>query len=309
MPIADSADSHALDAVVVGGSAFGRLHVRELLQGGIRRLGIVGRSAESAAATAAALGATHKSDIRALADLDAALAARPRIVTVCTPPQTHLAFLDVLAAHPAYVFCEKPMFWDPRLSPDDAQARAKALFERFDGRLLVNHLNTLFGDKLRLAGHAPRQRFAMRFRAARAGDIREFAADVMPHAASVLIALLGAGSAARIDARFSKTGFEAAFDWNGCACTVAFARADAPSAMEIACDARVWTRVQTPRADGSMDVSLTSPGLAALVVPNPLRHRFARFLDASDGGTRFDGAAAEACAVVRASYELLKAAP
>ncbi len=298
----------AVDAVVVGASSFGRLHVRELAVAGRTRIGIVGRSSESAAATVEKLGGIASARLIAFPNLDAALDARPPIFTICTPPQTHLEFLDRLATSGAHVFCEKPFFWDAALDPASAEARARDLFARFEGRLLVDHLNVVFGAALRAAGQMSKRRLDFAFAGARPSDGFEIGIDLLPHAVSVMCALLGDAQARHISVRKDMDAFRAEFDWGEVRVSFDLSRAPGPSVLEVACDGRKWTRRQALRADGSMDVWLEGEGAAPLPVENPLRRRFGSFVAGVANGRQEPAACEEACRTVRICYELLKAA-
>jgi predicted dehydrogenase len=109
----------ALRAVVVGTSFGGRVHVPALRAAGIEVAALVGRDEERTAARAAALGVgiatTRLSDA-----LDRAGDAT--LVTVATPPDSHVEpVLEAIAAG-AHVLCEKPF----ALTASDAAAMTAA---------------------------------------------------------------------------------------------------------------------------------------------------------------------------------------
>ena len=108
-----------MQAIVVGTSFGGRVHVPALRAAGFDVVALVGRNPERVAARAAELDVPH-----ALTDLADAVRqmAGPFVVTVSTPPDAH--FEPVLAAlrAGAHVLCEKPF----ALSTEEAGRMVRA---------------------------------------------------------------------------------------------------------------------------------------------------------------------------------------
>lgn len=101
-----------LQAIVVGTSFGGRVHVPALRAAGVRVASLVGRDPDRTAARARELGVEHATtDLAdALGRLDRS--AGPCVVTVATPPDAHVEpVLQALAAG-AHVLCEKPFALD-----------------------------------------------------------------------------------------------------------------------------------------------------------------------------------------------------
>jgi predicted dehydrogenase len=111
-----------LQAIVVGTAFGGRVHVPALRAAGFDVVALVGRDAARTAARAEELGVP-----RGVTDLGDALSlvTDPFVVTVATPPDSHVEpVLSALAAG-AHVLCEKPF----ALSSADAQQMVEAAAE------------------------------------------------------------------------------------------------------------------------------------------------------------------------------------
>lgn len=130
--------STPLTAVVVGAGDMGARHARHWAAAGARVLAVVDPDRTRAEAAAAA------TDARAEVDLDAALALRPDVVSVCTPTHLHAAVTRAALAAGAHVLCEKPAaltLADAFAMRDAARAAGRELrigfMRRFDPALPV----------------------------------------------------------------------------------------------------------------------------------------------------------------------------
>lgn len=102
----------ALRVGIIGAGFMGEVHARAAHAAGAEIVGIASRTLASAQATAAPLG------VPAFASLDELLAAKPDVVHVCTPNDTHAAISAQVVAAGVAVVCEKP------LAASSADARA-----------------------------------------------------------------------------------------------------------------------------------------------------------------------------------------
>ncbi len=93
----------ALRAVVVGTSFGGRVHVPALQAAGFDVVALVGRDAARTRARAETLGVAH-----ACSSLGDALALGVDVVTVSTPPDSHLELVLEAVEAGKHVLCEKP---------------------------------------------------------------------------------------------------------------------------------------------------------------------------------------------------------
>ncbi|HEX4019192.1 MAG TPA: Gfo/Idh/MocA family oxidoreductase [Frankiaceae bacterium] len=111
-----------MQAIVVGTAFGGRVHVPALRAAGIEVVALVGRDTARTAARAQQLGVPH-----GVTDLAAAveLVTGPFVVTVSTPPDSHVEPVLAALAAGAHVLCEKPF----ALSASDAERMVLAAQE------------------------------------------------------------------------------------------------------------------------------------------------------------------------------------
>ena len=74
--------------------------------------GIIGTSAQSSAETASTLANEYNINTRGYASLDNLLDEQKiDILAICSPPDTHLDYLEQALNNNLHVFCEKPLWW------------------------------------------------------------------------------------------------------------------------------------------------------------------------------------------------------
>lgn len=109
----------------------GEFVARELAAQGVEVCGIVGTRAESSTAARDALRSRYGIEARGYLDLPSALEAEaPRVVAICSPPETHLELLEQALAAGCHVYCEKPLVYDAARDAGEQQERAQAAIAR-----------------------------------------------------------------------------------------------------------------------------------------------------------------------------------
>jgi hypothetical protein len=177
---------------------------RDLVAAGAGIAGFVGTSAASLEAARRALAEDFGIEARGYLDLDALRAAEsPDALAILSPAESHGRWLDAALDARLHVLCEKPLLWDE----PDAPGHARRLARGFDAARLVLHENCQWPFTLpEFAALHPGalerpERFAMRLSPASTG--RRMLGDAMPHALSLLQALVPAGEARLEEIRFS----------------------------------------------------------------------------------------------------------
>jgi hypothetical protein len=172
---------------------------RDLVAAGARITGVVGTSAESAAAAGRELQASLGIEVRACRDLRDLLAREALdALVILSPSPTHETYLRAALDAGLHVLCEKPLVW----GGDGLARRAEALASGFERKGLLlrencqwPHVLSAYQELHGLPAGPPR-RFAMRLAPDSAGI--EMLGDALSHPLSVLQAL-APGSEPRVE--------------------------------------------------------------------------------------------------------------
>ena len=190
---------------------------RTLHQLGHRIAGVVGTSAESGADAVTTLKNHYAIETQAYTSVDQLLAHQPiDILAICSPPSTHLQYLQQALAHDLHVFCEKPLWWTPNHSNyEQVQAQLQALLDKARQKKCYIHVNTQWPYTLRdfyrlhpdALAIGKVEQFAMHLCPQSRG--LEMLVDAASHGLSMLYQLTGAGELTEIEmAKSADTDFE-----------------------------------------------------------------------------------------------------
>lgn len=211
---------------IIGASGIGRHHGNWWTLEGAELCAFSGTSGASVARTREALEALFGFQGTGYLDARAMLEAeRPDIVDVCSPPEFHAEHIRAALDAGCDVLCEKPLLYDPAMTPETMLDAARALTQmaRDKGRRLELCAQYAVGARLfaeLYAAHgksAPITRFTGRLEAPARGrgpnPVRVWV-DLSPHLISVALA---AFPGAAVDWQSLRTRFggyeaEAAFD-------------------------------------------------------------------------------------------------
>jgi hypothetical protein len=264
-------------AAIVGPSGIGAIHARELVACGCEQLDVVAASPQSAITAAARLQADLKVSVSPVPKVEDLAARDNHFVSICSPTHLHLEHLDALAKSRAFIFVEKPLFWDHALSPVAVEQTTQRLLDRHKNRLMVNQpLESLVSRLLELIG-APRQPSDLKFRYHTKGRNtgRDIAIDLLPHALSCIYVILRVRGdqktpISKIRSRASERGWILSLECGTSACEFDLVNDPAltESSLEIEVDGRMVRRRQQILS-GIAEVALERDGKIH-PIPNPM---------------------------------------
>lgn len=195
----------SLRAAVAGASGIGKHHAKWLQTLGAEVVAVVGSTAATAAATAAALKEQFGFETAPYASLPAMLEHEdPDLLHICTPPELHHRHVLEAAAHRCHLLCEKPLTWDDTQTPETLVAQAREMVARTErpGRLTATNLQY---TAVPAAYYAvceqakvdldPPRRFFMHMDSRRERNVYEVIwRELSPHCLSVMMAFCGPGT-------------------------------------------------------------------------------------------------------------------
>lgn len=190
-----------LRAAIVGASGIGKHHAKWIEALGGQVVAIVGSSAVTASATAAALDDQLRIKARPYHDIEQMLAEEdPDLVHVCTPPHLHYEHVMALAPHRCHVMCEKPLTWDDAKSATRLLDEARGMVNATDrpGRVTAVNLQYTAVPPAYYAAVGPKpdhiESFFMRLDSRRERNVYDIIwRELSPHCLSVLTASCGPG--------------------------------------------------------------------------------------------------------------------
>jgi predicted dehydrogenase len=199
---------------LLGASGIGRVHARIFRASGADIVAVLGSTPESAAAAAAELGP----GVEPFSEL-ARLLERPLdAVSICTPARLHHEQLLAAFDSGLPAFCEKPLFWTEGQDLTEVERKLEVLLAHPRRELFVNTSNAAFVDAVRDRLPASDQVRSFRFSFHTQGPWRgrDIAVDLLPHALSLLLRLLGQREPASVTQRTGETRHGLEFDYGGC---------------------------------------------------------------------------------------------
>lgn len=137
----------------------------------------------------------------------------PSCAVICSPPDTHLKYIKKCLKNNLFVFCEKPFFWSENIDTSiiDYELREINLLNKRS--IVVNHNNTSFIRKIRQENRLPKKINNFKFSFHTNGNHKGFGIgiDLLPHASSILIDLLGEKNILKLEKQVSKYNFNLNF--------------------------------------------------------------------------------------------------
>ena len=298
-------------SAVVGASGFGGVHVRELIKAGATSLRVVGRNAESTAATARKLATLHGTTSIVASTLEELVAEPADFVSICSPTEMHADHAAALLPAGSYIFVEKPFIWQSLATADDILTRSQRLLDLANGRLTVNQPTARLMEAILAVGLAKSRPRSFSMRSQTRGNYvgTDIAVDLLPHALSAILVLLGEAGAGLSIQDLSVVGgdnsWRAEFSLGALAVSLDFLQDPGAPGSELSfkIDGRPVRRGQR-EIQGGFEVFLESSG-EIHVIENPISVSIARAVDVCRAGGLYQDAVA-IHSVVRLMCQILK---
>ena len=239
-----------LRVAVLGVSGIGRVHARILHELGADVCAVLGSGEETSVAAAAELARDLGIQAAPFSSIERLLQEPLDAVSICTPP--HLHFTQMLRAFDRGlpVFCEKPLLHDERDLLADVEAKLARIETHPQRRVFVNTSNAAFIDVVRDRLPEPDriERFSLCFHTRGPWRGAAIAADLLPHALSLLVRLLGERDLKLVSSDSADHRYASGFRYGSCDVEVELVEAEkAESLLSFAVNGRQFRRVQEGR--------------------------------------------------------------
>lgn len=299
-------------AIVIGASGFGLVHVRELLACDVTVAGIVGSTVASAQRTAQNILSEYGVEVEAFSNIDEALALSPDIVTICSPTNMHLDHLKTLVPTGVAIFCEKPLFWNDKITPEYLDQKFDIL-NRHQPFIGINFSNLYYVRQAiaMMPELASATQFDFTFHTNGPHSHDLIGVDLLPHAIACLNEISPDGKVHNLKKSISRTSFKAEFKFsNTISCRFDLSEnKDGPKQFKFSLDDQEFVRT-SQIINGKYEASLqhsNSDTSARLI--DPSTSIFQDFVHCARHGKKFHPDLAAAERNLRTMAHLLEGSP
>ena len=178
---------------VLGAGNIGRVHLRILNKLGIEQPFFLSRTEESGIKTSEYLLSNYGVRSKHYSSFESLMSNDLDGVTICLPNELHYDYLVKLLDHGLPIFCEKPLFWNDHDSCNDISKKLQNISRFKEKTLLINTCNDYFIKELKKHENIsePIKSFRFNFFTNGLNRYKGIGVDLLPHALSLLIELLG----------------------------------------------------------------------------------------------------------------------
>tara|TARA_A100001015_G_scaffold21172_1_gene24115 strand:- start:1135 stop:2004 length:870 start_codon:yes stop_codon:yes gene_type:complete len=140
---------------------------------------------------------------------------RPKSVTICSPPETHLKYIKESLKYNLFIFCEKPFFWFRNINKNKINLEFTKIKKLNRKKIIVNHSSVCFIEKIKNKNRLPKiiKYFKFSFFTNGIHEDHEIGVDLVPHASSIIIDLLGERNILNLKRKVSKSDYILNFNY------------------------------------------------------------------------------------------------
>ncbi|MDA7695782.1 Gfo/Idh/MocA family oxidoreductase [Gammaproteobacteria bacterium] len=178
---------------VLGVGVIGKVHIKILNKLGIKEPYFLSRTEESGKKTSDYLYNSYGIRSKYYSSLESLISNGLDGAIICLPSEFHYEYLIKLFNHKIPVFCEKPLFWNNCDTYYDVKLKLREISNYKEKILLINTCNNYFIKELKKHENLIEPIKSFRFNFFTNGSNRHvnIGVDLLPHALSLLIELLG----------------------------------------------------------------------------------------------------------------------
>lgn len=202
-----------INYALIGASGIGSVHARILKKNKIFISSILGSSEKSSLSTTNNLNQIHKMDAKPFYNIDDLLeSSSVNTASLCVPNEMHFFYLKKLLNHKINILCEKPLFWNSKLSKKDFLKGLEFLREHKNRSLFVNTSSKFYISQIKR--YKSIKTFEFNFHTNGTNTYSNIGVDLMPHGLAMLLELVGRGEISLFEKKVTKTEFSASFFYN-----------------------------------------------------------------------------------------------
>ena len=272
-----------LQIAILGASGIGKFHARNFNNLGQNVCAILGSSATSSIETSNILHKEYGIEAEPFYELSSLLKkSKLDAISICTPTPLHHSQLIEILDNNIPIFCEKPLFWDTNLSLQQFQKQLDQILSYKNRAIYVNTSNATLIEALSpsLDPSNTINRFNFKFHTNGNAQYFDIAIDLLPHAISMLIELIGIEEISSVQEKVNIDNYQCHFQYGGC--TVNFSLSEnksSPQKLQFKIEEKEYIRIQK-RDSHNYKIYLKDIGSGDIQeISDPLFIYISRFLE------------------------------
>ena len=123
---------------IIGARGIGKIYLREILNLGVKKIFLLGRSYKNTLKIKSELDKSLSSRIIACKSLKELKRRKPDFVCICAPTDTHLGFIEEFLKTKTKLLVEKPLFDLGKLSLQEVQSKINLVLNNYSNKLITN---------------------------------------------------------------------------------------------------------------------------------------------------------------------------
>jgi hypothetical protein len=275
---------------ILGARGIGQVHARLFQKSGADVCAILGSTMQSAQQVATLLHQSLGLSPKPFDSLGTLIEkTQPNALSICTPAEFH--FKQILTAFDRGlpVFCEKPMFWEKKITQEILENQINLLSKHPDRCLFLNTSNAYFMENVIQKTGRPStiKSFSFKFHTQGPHRGKAIAEDLLPHGFSLLIGLLGYGEITSLSKKAEPNSYQCQFNYKDCKVSFEFREEkDGPKHLAFSINDREFTRGQ--EGEGETYRVYLKDGWTGkkIKVKDPFQIYISRFLSGLKSGKR-----------------------
>ncbi len=279
---------NSLKVAILGAGGIGKVHARIFHSLGAEIYAILGSSTKTASESSNDLKQSFGFKPKAFANIEELLAEPIDAVCICTPPHLHVEHTLAAFNKGFAVFCEKPLFWNDKMSKTDMLLKLDQLKSHPSRRFMMNAPNAFFLEGLNNRINEPGKIKSFKFSFHTNGNYkgREIGVDLLTHGLSLIYKLFGLRNLSLFKSQTADNKYSCSFRFGNCKVEFDFMEdLNGSKLFLIDIDGHVFTRGQEGFGAEYNVFLLDSRTNEKIKITDPFQQSISNFLDYCKSGS------------------------
>ena len=139
------------EALVIGPFGFGKVHIREYLNRKFKKVYLLSKKSNKFPLKIKSLNLklSDRKKVSILKKNNLRILKKNTLVSICSPNNTHLKYLNNKNIKNKKVLCEKPIIWDKKYSVKRLKDKTNEILKEGNGRILFNDFSRYYTQQIK----------------------------------------------------------------------------------------------------------------------------------------------------------------